>query len=59
MYRMVEGKSLKPYYYRAVKSKLYCFSTHHDKECKRVAFFDPDFFLSAFKTILKTSQRSA
>ena len=39
MYRMIEGKGIKPYYYKLINSELFSFREKEDREPKKVVYY--------------------
>ena len=56
MYRLIEGKGLKPYYYKLTNTELFAFRKPEDRNYKCVVYYGHDSYLNDFKTHLETSK---
>lgn len=54
MYRMIEGKGIKPYYYKLINSELFSFREKEDREPKKVVYYGHSSYVLAQRTELKT-----
>ena len=50
MYRMVEDRGLRPYYYKLINSEVFSFRSQDDHELKKVVYYGHDSYLLGFKT---------